>query len=181
METLRYNPPVKVVSALHKIDQCLYAVKKYCHPISNFNPELLMNEAQIMINLDHPNIVRYSTSWIEFSITCKRDRAIEFDTKALTTTSNVDFIFYIQMDYAKTSWNFADLRNWTLPARVNRFVALQSPKKFHSAGIVFNALKPSNIHSLASVCFLMKKAAAAFTRLLLNSCLNRVRKWTFTR
>ncbi|KAH0793433.1 STE family protein kinase [Histomonas meleagridis] len=147
VETLSVKPSVKVVSALHKIDQCLYAIKQYRRPVQSLDPESLMSEAQLIINLVHPNIIRYYTSWIEFSI-ANNHNTIEFGTKNKKPTPNIDFIFYIQMELCqkenilehcrKVGISFSE--KLSLACRVAEGLAY-----LHSTGIVHNNLKPSSI------------------------------------
>lgn len=58
-----------VYKAIHKIDQKNYAIKKI--PIKgNFTSDDLcnINEVKILAKVNHPSIVRYTTTWIEFGI-----------------------------------------------------------------------------------------------------------------
>ena len=58
----------EVYSAMHLIDKQMYAVKKIT---LDYNPERcdsIFQEAKIMSTINHPNVIRYYTPWVEFDI-----------------------------------------------------------------------------------------------------------------
>ena len=63
----------------NKIDKMLYAIKKiYLNIEDNHNINLSLNEIYILSRLNHKNIVRYNTAWIEpFSINGNINKSIE--------------------------------------------------------------------------------------------------------
>lgn len=59
----------EVFKMYHKIDSIIYAVKKIS--IENFdknNFDKILNEVRSIAKLNHPNIIRYYNSWIEYDI-----------------------------------------------------------------------------------------------------------------
>ncbi len=59
-----------VYKTLHKLDMNAYAIKKI--PIKNLDNKVL-NEAKILANLKHNNIIRYYSTWIEHNNTINQN------------------------------------------------------------------------------------------------------------
>ncbi|GAA5826004.1 hypothetical protein JCM11251_000087 [Rhodosporidiobolus azoricus] len=55
----------QVVKARNRLDNHLYAIKKIRLPADKASEAKLLREVTIWSRMSHPNIVRYSTSWIE--------------------------------------------------------------------------------------------------------------------
>ncbi|KAL8287446.1 hypothetical protein RQP46_003304 [Phenoliferia psychrophenolica] len=55
----------QVVKARNRLDGHLYAVKKIRLPNEKANEEKILREVTIWSRMNHPNIVRYHTSWVE--------------------------------------------------------------------------------------------------------------------
>ncbi|OXA42162.1 Eukaryotic translation initiation factor 2-alpha kinase 1 [Folsomia candida] len=59
----------KVWKVRNKTDKCDYALKEICITKvlanSDYNLTLLFEEVRVLQALNHPNIVRYHTSWVE--------------------------------------------------------------------------------------------------------------------
>lgn len=57
-----------VVKALHKLDGKTYAIKKIKAKVKNKEEsERLINEIRVLSGLQHPNIIRYFSSWLEIN------------------------------------------------------------------------------------------------------------------
>ena len=78
----------------NKLDKMLYAIKKiYLNIEDNHNINLSLNEIYILSRLNHKNIVRYNTAWIEpFSINENiksiENKNIKFNIDLLIETNN---------------------------------------------------------------------------------------------
>lgn len=58
----------EVYSATHNIDQQIYAVKKISLDYDDEACDSVFQEAKIMATINHPNVIRYYTPWVEFDI-----------------------------------------------------------------------------------------------------------------
>jgi len=91
-----------VFKCFNKIDQNLYAIKKV--PIRNLNDEksnYYLNEVRHLSMLNHKNIVRYYTTWIEF------DNIVEDDEVKIAP------MLYIQMELCSlTLCEYLENRNY---------------------------------------------------------------------
>lgn len=76
------NSNSSVYQALNKLDGCIYAIKKIQQSIVGSDLELIIQEARIMPNLVHPNLIRYNTSWVEFQIKGEPDNAIVVESNS---------------------------------------------------------------------------------------------------
>jgi serine/threonine protein kinase len=126
-----------VYSAVHRLDQKIYAVKRVRFPLS-VRPEMVINECQLMVNLEHPNVVRYHTSWVEFDFPEGRGT----DVQILPT----DFLFYVQMELCSEA-SFADhCKSMDRRGRVALIKEVCAGVQYlHSVGVIHRDLKPSNI------------------------------------
>jgi len=79
-----------VYKTQHKLDGVFYAIKKI--PLKNINVEentKALNEAKILANLHHQNIIRYYSTWIEIN----NNNNIDMDSQSLDNLSNSDNYF----------------------------------------------------------------------------------------
>jgi len=73
LSTIFQNDNCEIFSVVHKIDRGTYAIKRVHYPfklLKSGSPfENLTNspEASIMASVSHPNVIKYNSSWIEFS------------------------------------------------------------------------------------------------------------------
>ncbi|KAH0795223.1 interferon-induced, double-stranded RNA-activated protein kinase isoform X2 [Histomonas meleagridis] len=146
VEDIASRVDVKVISALHLIDRCLYAIKQIRQPLNQTNPEDLITEVQLMTNLIHPNIVRYYTSWVEFSISGNPVKAIEYSGYKGSRKQPIHFIFYIQMELCKSK-NILDIcQTLNFKSKLQQaYFVCRGLTYLHDIGIIHRDLKPSNI------------------------------------
>ena len=128
-----------VFKSYNKLDQKLYAVKKI--PIKNLKEEksnFYLNEARFLSSLNHKNVVRYYTTWIEFY---KEDNKIYP-------------ILYIQMELCSFSLNdYLENRNYSGYLKENKDPNIKSIflqickgiKYIHEQNIIHRDLNPKNI------------------------------------
>ncbi|GMR49295.1 hypothetical protein PMAYCL1PPCAC_19490, partial [Pristionchus mayeri] len=147
-----------VFQAIHKDDNCEYAVKRIA--VESKKLDKAMNEARIMAQLYHENIVRYNCTWIE-----KPPEGWQHDTdtqliKAMYPTTDMRRItnfdddsafIYIQMqlcNHSLSEWltthdkpadrNILKMRRW--------FIQIVSAVNYiHGKNLIHRDLKPSNI------------------------------------
>lgn len=101
-----------VYKTQHKLDKMYYAIKKI--PLKNINVEentKVLNEAKLLANLQHPNIIRYYSTWIELNNTIidmdsdsidslsDSSKSLNYDDFQQTYTS----VIYIQMELCPLS------------------------------------------------------------------------------
>ena len=131
-----------VYAAFHKIDRCVYAVKKIKYPLYAIRPESIVREAQIMINLSHPNVVRYHTAWVEFELREMSEAVLGENS----ISAPVDFAFYLQMELCSQRGLLDLAREMTLAEKVKTVLDIARGLCYlHVAGIIHRDLKPSNI------------------------------------
>lgn len=80
------NSNSSVFQAIHKIDGCVYAVKKVQEPITGSDLYSIIEEARMMPNLIHPNLIRYNTSWVEFQIKGEPQNSVVLESKSSMDT-----------------------------------------------------------------------------------------------
>jgi len=138
-----------VYKARNKIDGNLYAIKKIY--IDHLNMIKITREVKYLAKLNHHNIVRYYTSWIEFTdkdIEELNTDSDESSEKALISTIKVNGLFYIQMELCGLT-----LKEWMnnrLSININDcnnlFKQLLTGVKYiHEHNIIHRDLKPTNI------------------------------------
>lgn len=132
-----------VYAAFHKIDRCMYAVKKVKYPLHRIRPESVVKEAELMINLSHPNVVRYHTAWVEFEL---KETPDEIFVDNQTITAPVDFGFYLQMEMCSPRNILEYSRDLPLAGKVKALLEVARGIHYlHFSGLIHRDLKPSNI------------------------------------
>ena len=171
IKTLFENVNSSVFQAIHHIDGCIYAVKKICHSLNSKDIDIAMEEAKMMPNLNHRNLVRYNTSWIEFVFNDKSipDNALcyysepeqirernnnigddddEYDEydEYNNDKNHMKFVFYLQMELCSEITFTELLKKMDLLGRLKKIVAVCHGLQYlHRSGIVHRDLKPSNV------------------------------------
>jgi len=146
-----------VYKVYHKFEKNLYAIKKVF-----INNDLLINdfeifkEIQLFSKLNHKNIVRYYTSWIDIDPESiynhlNNNKDIDEDKDLSLTMKNP--ILFIQMELCDfTLKNYIDnkninkLENNGIDIRINYFKQIVEGLKYlHDNDIIHRDIKPSNI------------------------------------
>lgn len=138
-----------VFSARYKIDNKCYAIKKIL--IKNLRKEdsnYYLNEARLLSQLDHVNIVRYYTSWIELDYpTINMTR-----TNELVLHNDIKPVLYIQMElYNKSLMCYLKDRNFEMEYididyEYNIFRQIINGLQYiHNNDIIHGDLTPQNI------------------------------------
>ncbi len=138
-----------VFKAYNKLDTNLYAIKKI--PIKKLDDEksnFYLNEVRNLSKLNHPNIVRYYNTWIEFS---EDTNLIESDEE--DKANCIRPILHIQMELCSLSLSqYLEDRNYSgiktgdfgIERKIFRQILL-GVKHIHSNDIVHRDLSPRNI------------------------------------
>lgn len=139
-----------VFDSRYKLDNNRYAVKKiYIKDLKKEGSKYYLNEVRLLSNLNHVNIVRYYTSWVEFEYPTIN---INKSTDILIPTSSVKPVLYIQMELCKKSlYSYIKDRNYE-ETEINKcdeylFInqIIQGLKYIHNNGIIHGDLTPQNI------------------------------------
>lgn len=144
IDTLSETSNEKVYSAINHIDRCAYAIKKIHFSIEDVKPEVIMQEAVLMQELIHPNIVRYLTSWIEFEF--KKGTASEENAEEIPFEKDVEFHFFIQEELCSKE-NILDVsKDYDIAQRIDLLLDTASGINYlHENQVIHNNLKPSDI------------------------------------
>lgn len=146
----------QVFKMYHKVDSIIYAVKKI--QIDSFNKKSfnkILNEVRSIAKLNHPNIIRYFNSWIEYDFFQKNDYdSDENDSnqeKKNFTPSQLILTLFIQMelcDLTLKDWieRRDEYENFNYLNSKNVFKQIVTGLNFiHMNNLIHRDIKPANI------------------------------------
>ena len=93
IDVLVSNSAHEWVTAVNKIDQGVYAIKKIFVKTEYQQIELFAREAQLLSGLMHKNIIRYFTSWTEVNVSNEKNV-----NNAAFMDGSVGLVFYLQFE-----------------------------------------------------------------------------------
>ncbi len=171
VKELGYGSFASVFKSQHKIDSKLYAIKKII--ITDDLIDLgydVFDEVKMLSSLDHPNVIRYYSSWVDFDINSiimsnliknDNDSDSDFSSDYSTNSSqsnkskqlNLPILFiqtelcdYTLKDYIDTKMEFDSIEQ-----RIKYWKQMvQGIEYIHSQNIIHRDIKPSNIFFLGS-------------------------------
>jgi len=147
-----------VFKAVNKIDECTYAIKKII--IKDLNKEgskYYLNEVKILSELNHPNIVRYYTSWLDFEEDKKNKIEHSDEMNALALSGSfieykIQPTLYIQMELCSESLDkYIHHRNYHSDVIIidNELIIfeqlIKAIKYVHKQNIIHGDISPNNV------------------------------------
>lgn len=140
-----------VWKVVNKLDEKVYAIKKIkIRKLKDEGSCYYLNEAKYLSALDHHNIVRYYTTWIEFG--CIHDIIDGTNDKAIIGQGDIVPVLYIQMELCSYSLDqYLTKRNYdgkeidhSQEMKIFRGI-IEGLKYIHSQGIIHGDINPKNI------------------------------------
>lgn len=138
----------KVWKVMNKTDKCHYALKQICigKVLPHYNLSSLFEEVRVLQAINHPNIVRYHTSWLEGpNKTEIKDRTLKLSKDMSSTGLQSDF-FFIQMELCEATLKMVvdnGAVNLGIPALLVQIS--EALDVIHNKNIVHRDLKLDNI------------------------------------
>lgn len=154
----------KVFKVYHKIDSSMYAIKKI--PIKNCdtestNLEKTLTEVRCIAKLNHPNVIRYFNSWIEYDIANEEENNLEFRKRSFSEDedtlnqsnlpANLKLTLFIQMEICDMNlkeWIIKrdEMENFNYDHAKNIFKQIVlGIDHIHSNNLIHRDIKPANI------------------------------------
>ncbi|GMR38305.1 hypothetical protein PMAYCL1PPCAC_08500, partial [Pristionchus mayeri] len=145
-----------VFKAVNTFDEFAYAVKRIPVEALEKHVAKALREVRAMAQLDHPNIVRYNSTWIEtppegWQAEADYEMSRRFGSSHFTVNcSNKAMFIYIQMqlcEYSLADWMKGQSHtSRDIPRMVSWFKQIASAVAYmHSKNLSHRDLKPSNI------------------------------------
>jgi eukaryotic translation initiation factor 2-alpha kinase 1 len=138
-----------VFKCINNIDQQTYALKII--KLSPHKYDTILREVRLMSTFDHPNIIKYYCSWIDYN---KID-LVEYDSESDSSNNNQiipinyldNYYLYIQMELCKNSLNnYLEITPFDYNTRLFIFKSIVTGLNYlHTNNIIHRDLKPSNI------------------------------------
>ena len=141
-----------VFKCVNNIDQQSYALKII--KLSPTKYEHILREVRLMSTFDHPNIIKYYCSWIDYNkinlveYGSESDSSNNEDNKDIIPINYLDnYYLYIQMELCKNSLsNYLDITPFDYNNRLFIFKNIVNGLNYlHINNIIHRDLKPSNI------------------------------------
>ena len=138
-----------VYKCKNKIDNVNYALKIIS--LNGDNYEKIFRESRIMATLNHKNIVKYNTSWIDNSYKFPEIKGLEYDSEGSSSITQCDtthnYYLFIQMELCEMSLtDYLLNQDFNYRERLNIFKEMVLGVNYlHSNNIIHRDLKPSNI------------------------------------
>ena len=138
-----------VYKVFHKFEKKFYAIKKVFLTEDLILENNLFNEIEIFSNFNHPNIIRYNTSWIDFDVSSIIEHNITFDSYDDTEIKSICPILFIQMelcDFTLKEYINSYMLNDSLEQRIDYFKQILNGIQYlHENNIIHRDIKPANI------------------------------------
>lgn len=139
-----------VYEVYNKLDDNKYAIKKV--PLLEINSIKSLNEVRNLSKLEHKNIIRYYTTWIELGENLSELLDDESNDKIIDNNKKIIPILYIQMELCDMSLrDYLDKRNYSgdkidIIKEKEKFIEiLDGVKYIHDQNMIHGDLNPSNI------------------------------------
>jgi len=186
-----------VFKVYHKIDSIIYAIKKIKirnSDLKNNNLEKILNEVKCIAKMNHPNIIRYYNSWIEYdynseeTLDCNDSNSDESsllsvpsedstnytDADTIKQKESLNLTLFIQMELCDLN-----LKKWLINRdEMNNFCYEDAKEIFkqiligmnyiHNNNLIHRDIKPANIfmYNIFKNTFLSKDKIGLFNYII---------------
>ena len=141
-----------VYKVYHKFEKKMYALKKIFITEDLIEDKFdIFREVQIYANLEHQNIVKYYSSWVDIDVTSisEYNKMIGEDEDGSETITKLCPILFIQMELCDTTlkeYMLSTMEDDCINIRINYFKQIIDGIEYlHKNNIMHRDLKPDNI------------------------------------